>query len=122
MSKRDVAFVSTLLALLCVVSIVMMAVDATTAVRPPLVLAAMLTAPGWALMCWFKTVEWSVAWSTALGLSSAIVILISVGMLSTDLWHPRAATGALLAVAALVLSARGGHLLRLEARYSRPHS
>ena len=114
MSRREVALVSALLSLVSAVAVAMIVIDATTSLRAPLVLGAMVSAPGWAILCWLKTIEWPVAWTTAVGASTSIIILVSMGLLATDLWYPRAATGLLLSVACLTLGVRAIQHVRLE--------
>ncbi len=121
MNKRDVTRLSVVLAALSAFAAIAVVVGLVPVVRAPLVFAALVSCPGWAIVCWLKVLEWPLMWSTAVGLSCSLVVLLSMGLMSADLWYPRIAVTALLVLSSAVLAMRTSQGLRFEApKVTRP--
>jgi hypothetical protein len=112
MNDREVMRLSAALGALAILAALAVAVSLSPTVRAPLVLGALVSCPGWAVMSRVKAVERSLMWAAALGLSCALVILVSLGLVAARLWYPRTAVTVLLLAAAAALTTRADFLRR----------
>jgi hypothetical protein len=102
---------ATALALL-LVSVAVLVFAATGAVAPVrllLVTLFALTAPGWAIVAFWRPASAAMEWTVAICLSLAIIIVLGMTMLLLSAWYPSATMAVLAVVTAAVL---GFHLVR----------
>jgi len=78
--------------------------SAPQGVRAPAVLVAALLCPGWSVVGWFRHVPPALSWASAIALSCAVNILVSLALVTVDVWYPRAAVTTLLWASAALLS------------------
>ena len=110
MSDVEVRWTTALLSVLAAGAALAVALDVDPTVRAPVVLAALLLCPGWAFVGWIARAERSLMWAAGGGLSCALSILLSLAMVRTDWWYPRAAVVGLLALSGLTLASRAGRV------------
>lgn len=107
--RTDVAQGRALLAgwaVTCVLAGLLVAFDVHVRVRPPLVLAAMIGGPGWALCGFLRVRERVLVWSVAIGVGLAVNVTLGLAMVATHRWYPVGASVLLLFGSGAVLAAR----------------
>ncbi|SDT19285.1 FHA domain-containing protein [Friedmanniella luteola] len=95
-----------MVALLALVALVLAAADVSGPVRAVVVAAALLSAPGLALLPWVGAVDGWVRAATAVSLSLAVETLVALAMIWTRTWHPVVAGCTVLALSAGVILVR----------------
>lgn len=98
--------VSALAAAICAAGAVLVLAGVTSAARPAVVLAGLVLGTGWAITGWLRLpTEPAYIGSVTLGTGVAVPIALAIILVLSKYWHPVGASGALLAVAAVVNAA-----------------
>jgi hypothetical protein len=100
------------LAALCGLAVLCMGVSVSPTLLAPLLFAALLVGPGWAVTAWVNLEDQLLAWTVALATSLSLLFGGSVVAVKADSWHPSEfiAVGLVLSGSSLML--RGVKRLR----------